>query len=58
MLTDEARHVVVKAANQSVKVMYEEYETIPYCFAMLLETLLETFLETFLETLLATRLVF
>ncbi|KAH6707623.1 acetyl-hydrolase [Leptodontidium sp. MPI-SDFR-AT-0119] len=39
LLTDEARHVACKAARQGVKVVYEEFETMPHCFAMVLETL-------------------
>ncbi|CZT04899.1 related to acetyl-hydrolase [Rhynchosporium agropyri] len=39
LLTDEARQVACKAAKQGVKVVYEEYETMPHCFAMVLETL-------------------
>lgn len=39
LLTDEARHVAAKAARQGVKVVFEEYEAMPHCFAMLLESL-------------------
>ncbi|KAH7323758.1 acetyl-hydrolase [Rhexocercosporidium sp. MPI-PUGE-AT-0058] len=39
LLTDEARHVACKAAKQGVRVLYEEFETMPHCFAMVLETL-------------------
>ncbi|KAL2063023.1 hypothetical protein VTL71DRAFT_6095 [Oculimacula yallundae] len=39
LLTDEAKHVAAKAAKQGVKVVYEEFEAMPHCFAMLLEQL-------------------
>lgn len=39
LLTDEDKHVAGKAAEQGVSVVYEEYEAMPHCFAMLLETL-------------------
>ncbi|KAK0117748.1 hypothetical protein ONS95_012074 [Cadophora gregata] len=39
LLTDEDRYVAMVAARQGVKVVYEEYETMPHCFAMVLETL-------------------
>lgn len=39
LLTDEGRHVAAKAARQGVRVVYEEYEMMPHCFAMILETL-------------------
>ncbi|KAH7380842.1 acetyl-hydrolase-like protein [Cadophora sp. MPI-SDFR-AT-0126] len=39
LLTDEDRYVAMIAARQGVKVVYEEYETMPHCFAMVLEGL-------------------
>ncbi|KAI9051259.1 hypothetical protein LZ554_005360 [Drepanopeziza brunnea f. sp. 'monogermtubi'] len=39
LLRDEGRHVAAKAAAQGVRVCYEEYERMPHCFAMVLETL-------------------
>lgn len=39
LLTDEGKHVAAKAAKQGVKVVYEEYETMPHCFPMMLEHL-------------------
>jgi hypothetical protein len=39
LLTDENRHLATKAASQNVPVVFEEYEAMPHCFAMLLEDL-------------------
>lgn len=39
LLTDEDKYVAMMAAKQGVKVVYEEYEAMPHCFAMLLNTL-------------------
>ena len=39
LLTDEARHVATRAASQNVPVVYEEYEAMPHCFAMMLDGL-------------------
>ncbi|KAH6678297.1 alpha/beta hydrolase fold-domain-containing protein [Halenospora varia] len=39
LLTDENKHIVHKAALQSVTVVYEEYQAMPHCFAMVLEQL-------------------
>lgn len=39
ILTDESKFVATKAARQGVKVVYEEYGSMPHCFAMLLETI-------------------
>jgi len=39
LLTDESKYVAMMAARQGVKVVYEEYETMPHCFAMVLEGL-------------------
>jgi acetyl esterase/lipase len=39
LLTDEDKYVAMIAAKQGVKVVYEEYEAMPHCFAMLLNTL-------------------
>lgn len=36
LLTDEAKHVAMKAASQSVPVVFEEYEAMPHTFAMIL----------------------
>jgi len=39
LLTDEDKYVAMLAAKQRVKVVYEEYEAMPHCFAMVLTTL-------------------
>ncbi|EPE27202.1 alpha/beta-Hydrolase [Glarea lozoyensis ATCC 20868] len=39
LLSDEDKYVTYKAAKQGVPVVYEEYEAMPHCFAMLLEAL-------------------
>jgi acetyl esterase/lipase len=39
LLTDEDKYVAMRAAQQGVKVVFEQYETMPHCFAMLLNTL-------------------
>ncbi|CAL3968763.1 hypothetical protein PZA11_004750 [Diplocarpon coronariae] len=39
LLTDEDRHVAAKAARQGVRVVYDEFEAMPHCFAMMLEGL-------------------
>lgn len=39
LLTDEDRHLATTAASQNVPVVFEEYEAMPHCFAMLLEDL-------------------
>jgi hypothetical protein len=39
LLTDEDRHLATKAASQNVTVVFEEFEAMPHCFAMLLEDL-------------------
>ncbi|KAF8867241.1 hypothetical protein BDZ45DRAFT_667212 [Acephala macrosclerotiorum] len=39
LLTDEDKHVAMKAAQQGVKVVYEQYETMPHCFAMVIADL-------------------
>lgn len=39
LLTDEDKYVAQKAAAQGVPVVFEEYEAMPHCFGMLLETL-------------------
>lgn len=36
LLTDEGKHVAAKAAGQGVGVVFEEYEAMPHCFAMVL----------------------
>ena len=36
LLADEGKHVACKAARQGVKVVFEEYETMPHCFALVL----------------------
>lgn len=36
MLTDEIKSVASRAAAQGVKVVFEEFEAMPHCFAMLL----------------------
>lgn len=39
LLTDEDKYLATKAASQGVTVVFEEYEAMPHCFAMILETL-------------------
>ncbi|TVY20082.1 Esterase [Lachnellula arida] len=39
LLTDEDKHVAAKAAEQNVPVVFEEYEAMPHCFAMVLDAL-------------------
>lgn len=39
MLTDEIKVVASLAAQQNVKVVFEEYQAMPHCFAMLLPSL-------------------
>lgn len=39
LLTDEDKYIAMVAAKQGVKVVYEEYEAMPHCFAMVLTTL-------------------
>jgi acetyl esterase/lipase len=39
LLTDEDKHVAMKAASQGVPVVYEQYETMPHCFAMVVADL-------------------
>jgi len=39
LLTDEDKHVAAKAAEQKVPVVFEEYQAMPHCFAMVLEGL-------------------
>jgi acetyl esterase/lipase len=39
LLSDEDKVVSCKAAQQDIPVVYEEYEAMPHCFAMLLEQL-------------------
>ncbi|PBP26982.1 alpha/beta-Hydrolase [Diplocarpon rosae] len=39
LLTDEDRHVAAKAARQGARVVYDEFEAMPHCFAMMLEGL-------------------
>lgn len=39
MLTDEIKVLASRAAQQGVKVVFEEYQAMPHCFAMLLPTL-------------------
>lgn len=39
LLTDEDKYVSACAAKQGVTVVFEEYETMPHCFAMMLEHL-------------------
>ena len=39
ILTDESKFIASKAAGQGVKVVYDEYGSMPHCFAMLLEAL-------------------
>ena len=39
ILTDEDKYVAQKAASQGVPVVYEEYEAMPHCFAMIFEHL-------------------
>lgn len=37
LLSDEGKYVAQKAVSQGVPVIFEEYEAMPHCFAMLLE---------------------
>ncbi len=39
LLADEDKYLAMKAASQGVTVVFEEYEAMPHCFAMILETL-------------------
>jgi len=39
LLTDEDKYVAMRAAQQDVPIVFEEYEAMPHCFAMVLETL-------------------
>ncbi|KUJ20561.1 uncharacterized protein LY89DRAFT_578790 [Mollisia scopiformis] len=39
LLTDEDQYVAMKAASQNVPVVYEQYETMPHCFAMVVSDL-------------------
>lgn len=39
MLTDEIKVLASRAARQNVKVVFEEYQAMPHCFAMLLPAL-------------------
>ena len=39
LLTDEDKYIAMRASSQGVKVVFEEYEAMPHCFAMVLETL-------------------
>jgi acetyl esterase/lipase len=39
LLTDEDKYIAMKASSQGVKVVFEEYEAMPHCFAMVLESL-------------------
>ncbi|GAB7361987.1 hypothetical protein MBLNU230_g2023t1 [Neophaeotheca triangularis] len=39
LLTDEDKILAARAANQNVKVVYEEYEAMPHCFSMMLPAL-------------------
>jgi hypothetical protein len=39
LLTDEGKHVAAKAVEQGVVCVFEEYEAMPHCFAMVLEEL-------------------
>jgi len=39
LLTDEDKYLATKAASQGVTVVFEEYEAMPHCFALILETL-------------------
>lgn len=39
MLTDEDKVVAARAAKQGVQVVWEQYEAMPHCFAMMLEGL-------------------
>lgn len=36
LLTDEDKYLAMRAANQGVKVVFDEFEAMPHCFAMLL----------------------
>jgi hypothetical protein len=37
LLSDEDKYVAMKAARQGVKVVYDEFEAMPHCFAMIME---------------------
>jgi acetyl esterase/lipase len=39
LLTDEDKYVAQKAGTQGVPVVFEEYEAMPHCFGMVLQTL-------------------
>lgn len=39
LLSDEDKYVAMKAARQGVKVVYEEFEAMPHCFAIIMENL-------------------
>jgi hypothetical protein len=39
LLTDEDKYIATLAARQGVTVVFEEYVTMPHCFAIVLETL-------------------
>jgi hypothetical protein len=39
LLTDEDKYIAMKASTQDVKVVFEEYEAMPHCFAMVLKSL-------------------
>ncbi|TVY71250.1 Esterase, partial [Lachnellula suecica] len=39
LLTDEDKYVAAKAASQNVPVVFEEYQAMPHCFAMMMEGL-------------------
>ncbi|KAE8453756.1 hypothetical protein EG329_009267 [Mollisiaceae sp. DMI_Dod_QoI] len=39
LLTDEDKYVAMKAASQGVPVVFEQYETMPHCFAMVISDL-------------------
>ena len=39
LLTDEDKYVAMRAASQNVSVVFEEYEAMPHCFAMVLNGL-------------------
>ncbi|KAH8808431.1 acetyl-hydrolase [Xylogone sp. PMI_703] len=39
LLTDEAKYIAMKATKQGVKVVFEEWEAMPHCFALILPQL-------------------
>lgn len=41
LLTDENKHLAATVASQGVTLVFEEYETMPHCFAMVLGPLPE-----------------